>query len=139
MRNMMYQQQPMGPLVQGGIGIAQGGYGRVSAPSSFVAPNQSAYGNMYGAAMENLGFGRRQMPQAEQQLGSMNGMPANAAIAPFQYGGLMPYAQNQWQTQFSDLRPYQLNRLANRGIDNPQAYADFMQQRVMNGKSWRGF
>lgn len=86
------------PTMQGGLGILGGSIGRTVAPSTFVAPDQKSFLNVFDAAKKGFDGGRGNFNQAMQNTQGITSN--NPGMVAGQYGNLLPYAMNYWGKRF---------------------------------------
>lgn len=124
---------PVMPIQQGGLGIAGATPGRVSSPSSYIAPTQAAYGNVYKAASKN----------AQRNNGgilNVTGMTIQPGEVAGQYAGLLPDAKQYWIDYYNKKMQrrgqdyFQKGRFKGMGAPtfaSGEEFADWMSGQVM--------
>ena len=121
------------PILQGGLGIAGGTAGRVSSPSSYVAPTQAAYTNVYDAAAKNA--------KKTGALLNVQGMTTQPGEVSGQYAGLLPDAKQYWSDKYNKIMQkkgadyFTKGRFKGMGspnFSNGEQFADWMSTQVMN-------
>lgn len=126
-------QGTFAPILQGGLGIAGGTAGRVSSPSSFIAPTQQAYDNVYKAAANTA--------KKSGALLNVQGMVTQPGEVSGQFYGLLPDARQYWIDKYNKgvarkgQKFFESGRFKGMGAPtfaSGDEFADWMTTQVMN-------